>query len=810
MTARPPPANRKLSNMLMADFKQCLTLYEKKEYADAIKRADHILTQKPEHGETLAVKGLCRYHQDSPVEGRSLINAGMKHDPESYIIWHVLALLERSEKNYHAALKAYQKSLTIDPSNQNVLRDLSLMQIQTREYEPLVITRRKQLTDKPEIRANWTGLAVALFLKGDYSAAARTLAAYEESAPEKEAKDKTQSDDIENCELALFRNKCLIEAKEYEQALKDLEELENKTAKRHIPDQQSILEHRCEIYMLQGRSKDAQRLTRLLLRRNPHDRALYRQLEKVLGIQDNNELRAVMYKKLAQKYPRSDCPRSMPLEFLEGRAFDEAADAYVSTLIHRRVPSAFMNVKHLYKDSAKALSIGSIAQRIFDNATNDLSGASDFLWSACFLAQHFSKLGDQTKALKLIDEAIEHTPTLVELHLTRAKILKRMGAINKGAEAANTARELDLQDRYLNTKAAKYVLRANHADDVDQAVKLISMFTRNDTSGTGVQDLHDMQGYWFLSELARRQRRNGDGTLALKRYRAALNVFSEFEHEQLDFHLYALRKGTMNAYIDMLQWEDKLYKSKKFVRSSRGIIETYLALFDTKPECGRGAVVPGSYPIKPVDYNASTTVKKKKKKKTAANEGSAEAKQNPNGMPTPEHRHDADPEGLKLVKNVDLLETALVHAKKLAEVGDSSGLVFQAEIYLRQNKYMLALQSLNKLKATDAASPYASVLAKVAESQLKEDDTTAQNLKDMTLKMLPKLFSESESDGVATARLAFSVPEYKPKAGELLKEMVSENATAAALAVWAANSIGLEIEDEVKEKYPELEIPLPN
>ncbi|RDW33985.1 NMDA receptor-regulated protein 1-domain-containing protein [Yarrowia lipolytica] len=808
MTARAPPANRKLSNMLMADFKQCLTLYEKKEYAEAIKRADHILTQKPDHGETLAVKGLCRYHQDSPVEGRSLINAGMKNDPESYIIWHVLALLERSEKNYHAALKAYQKSLTIDPSNQNVLRDLSLMQIQTREYEPLVITRRKQLTDKPEIRANWTGLAVALFLKGDYATAARTLAAYEESAPEKEPKDKTQSDDIENCELALFRNKCLIEAKEYDLALKDLEELENKTSKRHIPDQQSILEHRCDIYIRQGKTKDAQRLTRVLLRRNPHDRALYRQLEKVLGIQDNNQLKSVMYKKLAQKYPRSDCPRSMPLEFLEGQAFDEAADAYVSTLIHRRVPSAFMNVKHLYKNPAKALSIGAIAQRIFDGATEDLSGASDFLWSACFLAQHFSKLGDQNKALKFIDNAIEHTPTLVELHLTRAKILKRMGAVNKGAEAANAARELDLQDRYLNTKAAKYTLRANNADDIEQAIKLISMFTRNDTSGTGVQDLHDMQGYWFLSELARRQRRNGDGPLALKRHKAALNVFSEFEHEQLDFHLYALRKGTMNAYIDMLQWEDKLYKSKKFIRSTRGIIETYIALWDTKPDCGCGAVVPGSFPLKAVDYNASTTVKKKKKKKT--NEGSAEAKQNPNGLPTPEHRHDADPEGLKLVKNVDLLETALVHAKKLAEVGDSLGLVFQAEIYLRQNKYMLALQSLNKLKASDAASPYASVLAKVAEAQLNGDDSTAQNLKDMTLKMLPKLFNETESDAVATARLAFSVPSYKELAGELLKGLVSENATAAALAVWAANSLGLELEDLAKEQYPELEVPLPN
>lgn len=39
----------------------------------------------------------------------------------------------------------------------------------------------------------------------------------------------------------------------------------------------------------------------------------------------------------------------------------------------------------------------------------------------------------------------------------------------------NEARELDLQDRFINSKCAKYLLRA---DRVEEAEKTISLFTR--------------------------------------------------------------------------------------------------------------------------------------------------------------------------------------------------------------------------------------------------------------------------------------------------------------------------------------------
>jgi len=46
------------------------------------------------------------------------------------------------------------------------------------------------------------------------------------------------------------------------------------------------------------------------------------------------------------------------------------------------------------------------------------------LWTYYYLAQHFDRLKNYQRALKYIDEALKHTPTLIELYMAKAKILK--------------------------------------------------------------------------------------------------------------------------------------------------------------------------------------------------------------------------------------------------------------------------------------------------------------------------------------------------------------------------------------------------
>ena len=47
-----------------------------------------------------------------------------------------------------------------------------------------------------------------------------------------------------------------------------------------------------------------------------------------------------------------------------------------------------------------------------------------YLWSLYLCAQHHNQVDNSMKALEMIDAAIDHTPTEVQLYMLKAKILK--------------------------------------------------------------------------------------------------------------------------------------------------------------------------------------------------------------------------------------------------------------------------------------------------------------------------------------------------------------------------------------------------
>ena len=58
-----------------------------------------------------------------------------QNDLKSHVCWHVYGLLYRSDRKYRDAIKCYLNALRIDPQNQQILKDLSLLQV--RAYSPL-------------------------------------------------------------------------------------------------------------------------------------------------------------------------------------------------------------------------------------------------------------------------------------------------------------------------------------------------------------------------------------------------------------------------------------------------------------------------------------------------------------------------------------------------------------------------------------------------------------------------------------------------------------------------------------------------
>lgn len=61
-------------------FKNVVKHYEMKQYKKAIKQADIILKKFPNHGETLAMKGLTLNYMSKQEEAQELVKLGLRND----------------------------------------------------------------------------------------------------------------------------------------------------------------------------------------------------------------------------------------------------------------------------------------------------------------------------------------------------------------------------------------------------------------------------------------------------------------------------------------------------------------------------------------------------------------------------------------------------------------------------------------------------------------------------------------------------------------------------------------------------------
>ncbi|KAF4733451.1 N-alpha-acetyltransferase 15, NatA auxiliary subunit, partial [Perkinsus olseni] len=129
-------------------FRQLVRYYETKQYKKGIKCADQILKKNPKHGETVCMKALILSYvnPEDKKEAYDLVKQGLFFDLKSHVSWHVYGLMHRADRNYHEAAKCYKNALRIDPENQQILRDLSMLQLHQRDLEGYTESRRKLLS----------------------------------------------------------------------------------------------------------------------------------------------------------------------------------------------------------------------------------------------------------------------------------------------------------------------------------------------------------------------------------------------------------------------------------------------------------------------------------------------------------------------------------------------------------------------------------------------------------------------------------------------------------------------------------------
>ncbi len=74
-------------------------------------------------------------------------------------------------------------------------------------------------------------------------------------------------------------------------------------------------------------------------------------------------------------------------------------------------------------------------------------------------------------------------------------------------------------------------------------------------------NVHEMQCMWYEVEVGYSYLRQGNYRMALKNFNYVERHLEQIYEDQFDFHLYAMRKYTINSYFQMLDMEDKVYKN---------------------------------------------------------------------------------------------------------------------------------------------------------------------------------------------------------------------------------------------------------
>lgn len=727
--AQPQP---QLSNKDGALFRQVVRHFENKQYKKGwshnspipnstltdhsytgLKAAEQILRKNPNHADTQAMKALIIGQQGHTDEAFALAKIALNNNMKSHVCWHVYGLLYRAEKNFEEAIKAYKFALRLEPESAPIQRDLAHLQIQMRDFEGYIQSRRNMLQQKPGFRQNWTALAIAHHLAGNYEDAENVLTTYEETL-----KTKPTRSDIEHWEAVLYKNSIIAESGEVEKALDHLEAVGKKS-----PDVLAVMEMRADYLARLNRKSEAEAAYAALLDRNPDDSAYYDAYIEAKGLKDSStdDVKKA-YHELTEKYPKADLPKRRTLDITSGDEFKKAADSYLQKFLRKGVPSTFANIKHLYTDPAKRDAVQQLVEGYASGKISSQSNgakengddkdSSRFESSVLyFLAQHYNyKLSrNLDKALEYADKLIQLDPKSVDYHSVKARSYKHKGDLEKAAEVMDQARSLDEKDRAINTKCAKYQLRS---DQNEKALETASKFTQNKTGGP-LGDLIDMQCVWYLTEDGKsylRQRKLG---LALKRFHQILAIFDVWQDDQFDFHNFSLRKGMIRAYIDMLRWEDHLRQNPFFSSAAIAAVRAYILLSDN-PDLVHGPIMDTvngtgkSGEISAADRKKA--LKKAKREQEKMEKAEAEkkaamkaAKPTPKSEDVDAKKEDSDPFGKTLVETKDPLKDAL---KFLTPLLESSPQLVEAqavafELYIRRKKYLLATKALLALEKLD-------------------------------------------------------------------------------------------------------------
>lgn len=177
-----------------------------------------------------------------------------------------------------------------------------------------------------------------------------------------------------------------------------------------------------------------------LLQLNSNNKAYYKQILEVEGIDvekpsaGNDQKIVDILSKYEELLPKSNAHQRLAVDLLSaGPLFKQKVTQYMRPQIIKGIPSLINDFKSMYRNHPeKAVILGEVLQEMNDNMEKDMVLHPDDeeeqdptvqFWLYYFISQHHFRMYDIDKAFEWVAKAIEHTPTVLELYIHKAKIM---------------------------------------------------------------------------------------------------------------------------------------------------------------------------------------------------------------------------------------------------------------------------------------------------------------------------------------------------------------------------------------------------
>ena len=458
-----------------------------------------------------------------------------------------------------------------------------------------------------------------------------------------------------------------------------------------ICDKLQVLELTGQYHLLLENFKEAVPIYEKLLKRNQENISYFEHLIFAKQLKQDKDVEK-MYLRFKEEYPNSRTLQVIMLKFYHGPLFEKELQGYLKCAVQKGILSCIKELGFIYnnKDKIKILQSTLIKMlstlkfcNAFDEKKKEKEPETSFVWCHYFLSCHLDKIGKYEKALELIDTVIKTNPKVIELLLLKGKILKHRGDLEGAMKILQQAQKLDSSDKCLGCKCGKYMIRAGH---IEQGLKMISQYDI-------IKDKDNAPCHWLLLELAQAYQKRGNLLYCAEKCIELRKSFEGIWEDQLDFHVFSLTKMRLSSYVELLRLEDIVYQNMDYKKAALIAIDVLLNIYDSSPN------------------NKKVQSKAQKNAKTNGHTNGQKKK----GKNKHENKNQNDDDFICEFQITDPLAEASKFIIPLQEMfgDDLSTHLATYDFYLRKNKPLLMLQSINRLQQLDKTDKR--VVTKVTE-----------------------------------------------------------------------------------------------